>query len=127
MAKFLSEEWIKQYAEVWNNDEELVSGLKGFNATIKYFIDGSDQPPVYIKVEDGKVVEAGLAEEGKEYDFEMWASIDNWKKLATGELGPKKAMMFRKLKFKGDMATAMAKMGPFSRSLQDMSKVPTEW
>jgi putative sterol carrier protein len=126
MAKFLTEEWIKEYAKVWNEDEELRNGLKKFSATIKYYIEGSDQPPVYIKVEKGEVVESGLAGDGK-YDFEMWATPENWKKLATGEIGPKAAMATKTLKFKGSMLTAMKYMGPFGRSLELMSKVPTEW
>ncbi len=127
MAKFLSEEWIKEYAKVWNDDAELREGLKKFSATIKYYIEGSDQPPVYVKVEKGEVVEAGLAEEGKKYDFEMWATPENWQKLATGEIGPKAAMATKKLNFKGSMLTAMKYMGPFGKSLELMSKVPTEW
>ncbi len=126
MAKFLSEEWIKQYAEEWNRNEKLKEGLKKFSATIKYYIEGSDQPPVYIKVEKGEVKEAGLAPDMK-YDFEMWATPEDWKVLATGEMGPKAAMLTKKLKFKGSMITAMKYMGPFEESLRMMGKVPTEW
>ncbi len=126
MAKFLSEEWIKEYAKIWNENDELKEGLKKFSATIKYYIEGSDQPPVYVKVEKGQVVEAGLAGDGK-YDFEMWATPENWQKLATGEIGPKAAMATKKLNFKGSMLTAMKYMGPFGKSLELMSKVPTEW
>jgi len=126
MPKFLSEEWIKAYAEEWNKNEKLKDGLKKFNATIKYYIEGSDQPPVYVKVEKGKVVESGLAPDMK-YDFEMWATPEDWKILATGEMGPKAAMLTKKLKFKGSMITAMKYMGPFEESLKMMSKIPTEW
>ena len=126
MAKFLTPEWMEAYKEVWNNDPELREGLKKFSATIKYYIEGSDQPPVYAKVEKGEVVEVGVAGDGK-YDFEMWATPENWQKLAQGEIGPKAAMATKKLNFKGSMLTAMKYMGPFGRSLELMSKVPTEW
>jgi len=126
MPKFLSEEWIKQYAEEWNKNENLKEGLKKFSATIKYYIEGVEQPPVYIKVEKGEVKEAGLAPEMK-YDFEMWATPEDWKTLATGRMGPKAAMLTKRLKFKGSMITAMKYMSAFEESLRMMSKIPTDW
>ncbi len=126
MPEFLSEEWIKQYAEEWNKNENLKEGLKKFSATIKYYIEGVEQPPVYIKVEKGEVKEAGLAPEMK-YDFEMWATPEDWKTLATGGMGPKAAMLTKRLKFKGSMITAMKYMSAFEESLRMMSKIPTDW
>ncbi len=126
MLKFLSEEWIKQYAEEWNKNEKLKDGLKKFSATIKYYIENSTQEPVFIRVEKGEVKEAGIAPDIK-YDFEMWATLDDWKTLATGEMGPKAAMLTKKLKFKGSMITAMKYMGAFEESLRMMGKIPTEW
>jgi len=126
MPEFLSEEWIKQYVEEWNKNENLKEGLKKFSATIKYYIEGVEQPPVYIKVEKGEVKEAGLAPEMK-YDFEMWATPEDWKTLATGGMGPKAAMLTKRLKFKGSMITAMKYMSAFEESLRMMSKIPTDW
>ncbi|MCW1294913.1 MAG: sterol-binding protein, partial [Candidatus Parvarchaeum sp.] len=83
--EFLSEEWIKAYQSLWNNTKELVDGLKGFKASIKYFIDGSSKPPVMLKVEDGKAVDSGIAKD-MNYDFELWASMDNWDRLISGDL-----------------------------------------
>ncbi len=126
MAKFLSEEWITHYAREWNNNEKLKEGLKNFSATIKYYIEGDGGTPVYIKVKNGEVIDFGLAPNIK-YDFEMWATPENWKILATGKMGPKAAMLTKKLKFKGSMITAMKYMGAFEESLKMMSKIPTEW
>ena len=127
MAKFLSEEWIEKYASEWNKNDKLKEGLRKFSATIKYYIEGVDQSPVYIKVEKGEVKEYGLAPDNIKYDFEMWATPENWKILATGQMGPKAAMLTKKLKFKGSMITAMKYMTPFEESLKMMSKIPTEW
>jgi len=96
------------------------------NAMATVQIEGSEQPPVYVNVKNGKVVDYGLATNGK-YDFEMWATPENWKTLATGGMGPKAAMLTKKLKFKGSMITAMKYMSPFEESLKMMSKIPTEW
>ena len=126
MAKFLTEEWIKLYAEEWNKNEKLKNDLKNFSARIKYYIQDSSQPAVYIEVKNGKVMEYGLADNGK-YDFEMWATPEDWKVLATGQMGPKAAMLTKKLKFKGSMIKAMKYMSPFEESLRMMGKIPTEW
>ncbi len=126
MYKFLSEEWIKAYAEEWNKNEKLTNDLKNFSANIKYYIEGNDGEAVFIKVEKGKVVEAGK-DDGRDYDFVLWATPENWKKLATGEMGPRAAMLTKRLKFKGSMITAMKYMGAFEESLRMMGRIPTSW
>ena len=126
MAKFLSEEWIKLYMDEWNKNDKLVNDLKGFTASIKYFIEGKEDETVELIVENVVAKSAGKAD-NKKYDFEMWATYDNWKVLAKGEMGPKAAMLTKKLKFKGSMITAMKYMRPFEESLRMMGKVPTEW
>ncbi len=126
MAKFLTEEWIKLYSEEWNRNEKLKNDLKSFSAKIKYYIQDINQPPVFIEVKNGEVVDYGLADNSK-YDFEMWATLDNWKILATGQMGPKAAMLTKKLNFKGSMIKAMKYMSPFEESLRMMGKIPTDW
>ncbi len=126
MYKFLSEEWIKAYMEEWNRNEKLKESLKGFSASIKYFIEGKEEDAVELMVEKGEAKSAGKANSHK-YDFEMWATLDNWRVLATGQMGPKAAMLTKRLKFKGSMITAMKYMGAFEESLRMMGKVPTDW
>ncbi len=126
MYRFLSEEWIKAYAEEWNGNEKLKSDLKNFSASIKYFVEGKENDAVHLIVEKGIAKEAGKADSRK-YDFELWASPENWKKLAKGEMGPRAAMLTKRLKFKGSMITAMKYMGAFEESLRMMSRVPTSW
>ena len=125
MHKFLSTDWMAAYKDAWNANEDLKSGLSGFNARIKYSIDGRDAP-VELNIESGVATSSGPAADGK-YDFELWASLDNWKALASGDLGPKTAMMTKKLNFKGSMMTAMKYMGGFEKSLMMMSEIPTDW
>ncbi len=126
MYRFLSEEWIKAYAEEWNGNEKLKSDLKNFSASIKYFVEGKENDAVHLIVEKGIAKEAGKADSRK-YDFELWASPENWKKLATGEMGPRAAMLTKRLKFKGSMITAMKYMGAFEESLRMMGRIPTSW
>ncbi len=126
MYKFLSEDWIKAYMQEWNNNEMLKSNLRDFSASIKYYVEGKENEAVHIVVENGIVKEAAKAD-GANYDFELWATLENWKKLATGDMGPKAAMLTKRLKFKGSMITAMKYMSSFEESLRMMSKVPTDW
>lgn len=126
MAKFLSEEWITLYKEEWNKNKNLKEGLKNFSASIKYYIEGKENDAVHLIVENGIAKEVGKADNRK-YDFEMWATEKDWQTLAKGEMGPKAAMLTKKLKFKGSMITAMKYMSPFEESLKMMGKVPTEW
>ncbi len=126
MYKFLSEEWIKAYADEWNKNEKLKRELKDFSASIKYYVEGKDEDAVELIVEKGIAKSAGKAD-NKKYDFELWASLENWKKLATGEMGPRAAMLTKRLKFKGSMITAMKYMGAFEESLRMMSTVATDW
>jgi putative sterol carrier protein len=91
MAKFLSEEWMQLYIDEWNK-KELVNDLKGFTASVKHFIEGKEDEAVELIVENGVAKSAGKAD-NKKYDFEMWATYDNWKILAKGEMGPKAAML----------------------------------
>ncbi|MFN3870838.1 MAG: SCP2 sterol-binding domain-containing protein [Aquificaceae bacterium] len=126
MHKFLSEDWIKAYMEEWNKNEKLKSDLKDFSASIKYYIEGKENNAVELIVEKGIAQSAGKANRDK-YDFELWASLENWKKLATGEMGPRAAMLTKRLKFKGSMITAMKYMTSFEESLRMMSRIPTDW
>ena len=127
MHEFLSEEWIKAYAQEWNRNEKLKSDLKNFSASIKYFVEGKEDGAVELIVEKGEAVSAGKTDPTKKYDFELWASLENWKKLASGEMGPRAAMLTKRLKFKGSMITAMKYMGAFEESLRMMGRVPTSW
>lgn len=126
MYKFLSEDWIRAYAEEWNKNEKLKSDLKDFSASIKYYVEGKEGEAVELIVDKGVAKSAGKAN-SHSYDFELWASPENWKKLATGEMGTRAAMLTKRLKFKGSMITAMRYMSAFEESLKMMSKVPTLW
>lgn len=126
MYKFLSEDWIRAYAEEWNKNEKLKSDLKDFSASIKYYVEGKEGEAVELIVDKGVAKSAGKAN-SHSYDFELWASPENWKKLATGEMGPRATMLTKRLKFKGSMITAMRYMSAFEESLKMMSKVPTLW
>jgi len=123
---FLTPEWTGDYRDVWNANARLREGLREFSATIKYFVEGAEHDAVELVVEHGEATGAGPAGRAS-YDFELWASPENWRRLATGDLGPRAAMLTKRLKFKGSMVVATRNMGGFEESLRTMAGVPTSW
>ena len=130
MAEMFSDEWMKSFMEQWNAEPDLSDALAqiGFNSTIAYGLDGEDQPRGVLKVENGKVVAAGLFN-GEELNWDLRATADQWDKWMKkppGMMGLGMAYTSRKIKFNvGDYA-AMVKdprmAGPFVKSFTVMSR-----
>ncbi|MDE8347898.1 MAG: SCP2 sterol-binding domain-containing protein [Acidocella sp.] len=126
-AKFLSAAWIQLVGAQWDANPDIQKDLKNFNASWEYYIE--DRPEiahVMLVCQAGKVVYAGPSD-GLARDFIMWASLDNWKKILSGEVSGKAALMTRRLKFKGSMMTAMKYMAPFNMHLQILGKIPVDF
>ncbi len=121
--QFLSIEWAKAYCQAWNNNEKLTKALASFSNRLQYRCSDKELPPIQLVIENGKCTYAGAAEEGKKVDFDMYATCENWKKIANGEVGPRAAMLTKKLGFKGSMITAMKYMSAFEESLRMMSQI----
>ena len=60
---------------------KLKSDLKDFSASIKYYVEGKDGEAVELIVDKGVAKSAGKAN-SHSYDFELWASPENWKKAS---------------------------------------------
>ncbi|WP_272979381.1 SCP2 sterol-binding domain-containing protein [Desulfurella multipotens] len=105
---FMSEDWIKLVANQWNTNNQIIQqDLRNFTASWEYYIeDRPNLPHLMMVCEKGKIVFAGKKDE-RICDFEMWTSLENWKKILNKEISPKMALMTRKLKFKGSMMTAL--------------------
>lgn len=120
---FLSLGWLRDYQALWNATPEIVDGLKGFDAWIEYgWVDGSP-PGVYLRVADGHAADVTDVPP-PHTDFVMQATPENWRRIRSGELNGRAALLTRKLQFKGSMITAMRYMGPFNVSIALIGKVP---
>ena len=122
MADLCSDEWRKSYMEQWNAEPELSDALAkiNFNSVIAYGFDGEDTPRGFIRVENGKAVEAGTYN-GEEMNWDLRATFDNWNKWLAkppGMMGLGMAYTSRKLKFKigdyGSMVKDPRMSGPFN-------------
>ncbi len=131
MAVLFSEEWMKSYQNEWNNEADLSDALAkiDFNSVIGYGFKGDDKAIGYIKVEAGKVTEAG-SYEGQELNWDLRADDANWNKWFKKELGMTGlglAFTTGKLKFNVGDYKAMLKdprmATPFIKSFSVMGRV----
>ncbi|MBC8212118.1 MAG: SCP-2 sterol transfer family protein [Gammaproteobacteria bacterium] len=131
MTELFSDEWMKKFQQEWNNEPELSGALEkiNFSSVIGYGFKGADKASGFIKVENGKVTEAG-GYNGEALNWDMRADSDNWQKWFQKELGMTglgMAVTTGKLKFSEGDFKAMVKdprmATPFIKSFSVMGKV----
>jgi hypothetical protein len=133
MSDLFSAQWMEQFKEAWNADEELTSSLAriNFNSIIGYGFKDSDRPIGFIKIVNGKAVNAG-SYDGQTLNWDLRASRESWEKwLSQGlnMMGLSMAYMKRNIVFPVGDYGAMIKdprmAGPFVKSFAVMGRVPT--
>ncbi len=131
MSDLFSDEWMKKFQQEWNDESELAGELEKieFSSVIGYGFKGDNQPSGFIKVENGKVTEAGQYD-GQDLNWDMRADNDNWQKWFSKDLGMTglgMAVTTGKLKFNTGDFKAMIKdprmAGPFVKSFSVMGRV----
>jgi hypothetical protein len=131
MAEMFSDDWMKSYQTAWNTEPELAGALEkiAFNSTIGYGFLDEDTASGYVKVENGKVVDAG-SYSGQSLNWDLRASASNWGKWAKdgiGMAGLGMAFTTGKLKFPIGDYKAMLKdprmASPFIKSFTAMGRV----
>ncbi len=131
MADLFSDDWMKTFQSIWNEEPELKDALAqlDFNSAIGYGVPGEDKPRGFISVSSGEVVDAG-AYNGQELNWDIRADEkhwDKWLRSGIGMAGMGMAVTTGKMKFKSGDFKAMIKdprmAGPFVKSFQAMGKV----
>ena len=136
----MSPEWATQACAAWNADPDLTQALeskwmkndlgRGFKV-LQMSRDDVKAAPVELRIasKDGKAacIYGGPAQSKLDYsaDYTMSASTDHWIEMGAGKYGPMKAMLLRRLHFKGPYGEAMGVMGPFGSFLRLVGKVPS--
>jgi putative sterol carrier protein len=140
----MSAAWAEQACDAWNQDATLTEGLyksdwikndleRGHKVIILYRTDCTKSKRAELKISEaegkaecvygGKVVDATV---DKRADYIMHATTQRWMEMGAGKYGPMKAMMMRRLKFKGPKMEAMGNMGPFKNFLLLAGSVPSD-
>jgi putative sterol carrier protein len=124
----LSPEWMKSYAQLWNDTEATREGLKKLSMVIEYRLAEDEKRAGQIQVVNGEVVRAGAPADGVKPEFVLTAKAEDWQRLGAGELAAAKAMVTRKVKFRGPMAVAMANLPSLEAAMKMFGQIDdTDW
>ena len=112
-GEFPSDEWLKDFINYLNNDEEYAKVAKNWEGDLIFDIqpEGAlkENKRVYLDLWHGKCRGGYMVPEDEEKTakFVLKAPYGNFVKVLKGELDPMQAMMSRKLAVKGNMAYMM--------------------
>jgi putative sterol carrier protein len=119
---------MKSYASLWNSTDATREGLKKLSMVIEYRLSEDEKRAGQIEVVNGEVVRAGEPAAGVKPQFVLTAAADTWKRLGDGDLPAAKAMVTRKVKFRGPMAVAMAHLPSLEAAMRMFGQIDdTDW
>ncbi len=128
MVQYLGLEYWEKCQEVANADEEFRIKTKMFNATFTYGATDNDAvPDIFMKFDDGWVVEVRELAEGEKTDYTLAGPYEIWTKLNKGELDAQSALMTRQLPFKGNMSSIIRYSKAFLRLFELMQTIPVDY
>lgn len=140
----MSPEWGVHACDAWNQDPILTNKLaesgwvkndldRGYKIITLYRSDCAKSKRAQLKISlveekaectyGGGVIEQTV---DTKVDYIMHAKTQRWIEMGEGKYGPMKAMMMRRLKFKGPKMEAMGNMGPFKNFLLLAGSVPSD-
>jgi putative sterol carrier protein len=128
MAKWLSEDWHKEFLKLAESQPER----PGASARMQYIVTGGPDGDVhyYWVLENGKLLDSKLGDMD-DPEVTMTQTYDDAKKIQTGELDANAAFMQGRIKVTGNMAKLMALMpltnAPEYKELQTQVQAVTEY
>ena len=128
MAKWLSEDWHKEFLKLAEGQPER----PGASARMQYIVTGGPEGDVhyYWVLENGKLLESKLGDMD-DPEVTMTQTYDDAKKIQTGELDANAAFMQGRIKVTGNMAKLMSLMpitnSPEYKELQTRVNAITEY
>lgn len=126
--KFLGLDYWRQVESVANGDQEFGIRAKGLTASFTFRVtDKEDLSPVFVRFEDGRVVEVRNLTPGEATDFSLEGPYDVWVKVNKGEIDAANAIMTQQLRFKGSTSRIIRYGKAFMRLFNLMQKVPVEY
>lgn len=128
MPKVLSPEWMQEYGKLWNATPATRDGTAELSMVIEYRLAEDGSRAGQFQVVNGSVTRAGEPVDGVKPDYVLTASTDVWRRLGSGELNPSRAIIGRKVKFRGPLNVAMAHLPALEEAMRMFGRVEnTEW
>lgn len=127
--QLFSEQWIKEYGELWNQTPEATGGTADLTMTIVFQLaEDPDNRRAQVDVKEGHVVYAGPVRQPSDPDFVLTADLQAWRDFGDGKLRAQKALMRKKLKFDGPLMVALSHLSGLEAALRLFGGVSdTEW
>jgi len=123
-----SAEWMQLYGELWNETPLTREGTAKLDMTIEYRLAEDESRAGQFEIVKGQCVRAGEPIPGSKPTYMITASAEAWKALGSGELHPTKAILGRKVKFKGPMNVAMRHLPSLEEAMRLVGRVQdTDW
>lgn len=125
MAKFLSDEYFKEFETLLASDAAWNEGIKGVKTTMLLSV-ADDGRSCLLTVDDG-VTTFQKPATGAQAEFSFEGSYDAWCKIAKGELDLQAAVLKGELKFKGSITKILAYRNRFMRIAELMKQSKKEF
>lgn len=129
---FLSEDWLKRYMELLNNNQQYEEVAKGWEGDFIFQVESDGKTvtePIraYVDLWHGKCRAVHPAAPGESAEFVYSGTLENWKKLLNQEIGPIKGLLSRKFKIKGSMMKVLRYISAAQELVETSTGVPTRF
>lgn len=130
--EFLSEEWLAEYKDRLNSNPDYAEAGETWEGDLIFQIDVdgvSIREPIraYMDLWHGECREARVAGPEDTAELTYSASIENWKKLLGGEIGPIRGIISRKFKLDGSMSKVMRYIKAAQVKVETAATIPTRY
>jgi putative sterol carrier protein len=135
MARFPSEEWLREYVQRINGSESYRAAAETWEGDVAYVIEAEPDKGVpedvwaWLDLWHGECREGRIVsmEEGEKARFVIRAPYTRWKEVIKKDLDPVKGMMQGKLKLKCDLPTIVKYVKAANELVNTAQTVPTEF
>ena len=133
LVELFSQEWVDKAKELWA--EVVTPNLvepETYDYIMEFGLMEGDQVVAVatIRPEKGVPVEAvaGKKYSDEESGFMLYATKENWRKVALGEMDPVAAVASKRIHLrKGPMPVVIREANPTKQFLRGFGRIPTRW
>lgn len=133
MATFPSQEWIEDFRDRVNANEEYAHAAQTWEGDFLFVVkpegDLAEEASFYVDLWHGRCREARMLEPGEEVKtaFTYAGPYGNWVKLINAEIDPIKGLLTGKFRLRGSMMKVMRYTKAAKILVETASQVPTEF